>query len=207
MSTSLRLSAKDIHLWRGERHLLCGTSLAAMGGQLVQLAGPNGSGKTTMLRILAGLTRPEEGAVNWSANDAYNWRSARGRVAYLGHRDALDDSLSVIENVQYLIAMAGAGASEAAVQATLTSLNLEAQAQLPAKSLSAGQRRRTALARVFMSNKPAWLLDEPYTHLDEQGRSVLNQHIEAQLAGGGLVVLTTHEQTSLPRQPDMMVAL
>lgn len=207
MGTALKVTADNIHLWRGERHLLRGASFIADAGQLVQLTGANGSGKTTLLRVLAGLTRPEEGHVRWDCDDTLTWQGARGRIAFLGHKDALDDALSVEENIRYSVAMAGARVVNSVLKQTLANLNLEAQAALQAKALSAGQRRRTALARVFMSSMPAWLLDEPYTHLDEQGRGLLNRHIEAQLSGGGLVVLTTHEEGSLPRAPDLRVAL
>lgn len=207
MGAALEVFAENIHLWRGERHLLRGTSFTAVSGQLVQLAGANGSGKTTLLRVLAGLTRPEEGIVRWQCDDALGWNSARGRIGYLGHKEALDDALSVRENIRYSLAMAGERPAESELDDALASLNLKAQAGLAAKSLSAGQRRRTALARVFMSTMPAWLLDEPYTHLDEQGRGLLNRHLDAKLAGGGLVILTTHEEASLPRAPDLRVEL
>lgn len=207
MSPKLEVIAENIHLWRGERHLLRGTSLTAVGGQLVQLAGLNGSGKTTLLRVLAGLTRPEEGRVHWQCDDALPWNHARGRVAFLGHKAALDDALSVIENVRYSLAMTGDREPPSSLPETLSKLNLTDQANLAAKSLSAGQRRRTALARVFLCGLPVWLLDEPYTHLDDQGRELLNHHIEAKLAAGGLVILTTHEAASLPRAPDLRVSL
>lgn len=207
MRATLQLTAGDIHLWRGERHLLRGTSFAAGPGHLLQLAGRNGSGKTTLLRVLAGLTQPEEGHVRWHCDDANRWNVARGRVAYLGHKDALDDALSVSENIKYGLAMLGASEAASRLANTLASLNLGELADLPAKALSAGQRRRTALARVFLSGMPGWLLDEPYTHLDQQGRDVLNARIEDQLAGGGLVILTTHDEGFLPRAPDMKVSL
>ena len=207
MDAALRLIAEDVHLWRGERHLLRGISLTSGSGLLVQLSGANGSGKTTFLRVLAGLTQPEEGAVRWHSGTEADAQGGRGKVAFLGHKDALDDALSVEENIRYGLALLGVKHIDSRLAVMLDKLNLGPQAKLAARLLSAGQRRRTALARVFLSSMPAWLLDEPYTHLDRQGRSLLNQHIDAQLAAGGFVILTTHDEGSLPRAPDLRVEL
>ncbi len=208
MSVSPTLEVEHLHLWRGERHVLQGVSFCARPGELVHVTGPNGAGKTTLLRVLAGLAQAEEGSARWPQADRANPASnSHSSLAFLGHKDGLDDALTVRENLAYGLGLAGRAPADGQVEEILDGLNIQAIGGLPAKVLSAGQRRRTSLARIFLSGATTWLLDEPYTHLDAQGRHMLNGQIEDHLADLGVVILTTHEESLLPRAADLHVSL
>ncbi len=188
--------------------MLRGVNLALGAGELAHASGANGSGKTTLLRVLAGLTQAEEGEIRWQAGGKFAAAAEiYGDIAFLGHKDGLDDSLTVHENVFFGLGLAGRSQSAEVITSMLAELSLTEQADLPGKALSAGQRRRTALARVFLSAAPVWLLDEPYTHLDVAGWELLNHRIRQHLAGGGLVIMTTHDSKLLPRPADKVVKL
>lgn len=208
MHATLHLIVENIHLWRGERHVLRGISFEQHPGQLVRIAGANGAGKTTLLRVLAGLSLAEEGSLRWRGDaERTNSDSEHGAFSFLGHRDGLDDSLSTRENLVFSLRLTGCQPGAAEITTALDELSLTEQVDLQARVLSAGQRRRIGLARVFLSGAGAWLLDEPYTHLDVDGRRVLNQRLERHLGAGGLVVMSTHDAALLPRPADLEVAL
>lgn len=173
---------------RGERLIFRNLSLAIRPGAAVILTGPNGSGKTTLLRVLAGLIRPTAGRVLWQGEDALDDLAEHaGRVAYVGHQDAIKPGLTVLENLAFAAAV-----SRRPVAAALDCLRLTALAAVPGRQLSAGQKRRVALARLMLSNAPLWLLDEPTLGLDaasiERFGGMLADHRNA----GGMVVAATH---------------
>ena len=182
------IRADNISVMRGERLIFRNLSLAVRSGAAVILAGPNGSGKTTLLRVLAGLIRPAAGRVLWQGGRALNDLAENGqRVAYVGHQDAIKPGLTVTENLRFAAAVSGCP-----VDAALQCLRLMPLADLPARQLSAGQKRRLALSRLKLSNAPLWLLDEPTLGLDtasiEQFGGMLAEHRRA----GGMVVAATH---------------
>lgn len=156
------------------------------GGALL-LLGPNGAGKSTLLRVLAGLLRPDAGRVRWQGGEI------AGRVAFVGHQDAVKPGLTVRENLA-LHARLGTGDRQAA----LAAMGLDGLAGLPARMLSAGQRRRLALARLALSGAPVWLLDEPTLGLDAASVARLGGLLAAHRAGGGVVVAATHLDLPLP---------
>ncbi len=152
------------------------------------LTGPNGAGKSTLLRVLAGLRKPDSGQLLWHGESVFADRAAHAsQVAYLGHQDALKPGLTVTENLA-LFARAGQGDMQKALEA----MDLLPLANLPARLLSAGQKRRTALARVLLANAPLWLLDEPSLGLDTNAITLLGQALTAHRQQGGLVIATTH---------------
>ncbi|MEX2450660.1 MAG: heme ABC exporter ATP-binding protein CcmA [Rhodospirillales bacterium] len=177
---------------RGERAVFSGLDFALEAGQALVLQGPNGSGKSSLLRIMAGLLRPEAGGLTWDGDPVRDDPEAHGaRLHYLGHGNALKPALSVAENLRFWAALRG-GAGVPGVASALERFEIAHLADLPARFLSAGQRRRLALARVLAAPAPLWLLDEPANALDARATAILADVIGAHRAGGGMVVLATH---------------
>ncbi len=174
------LRATGIAAFRGERLVLEGVSLTVPAGGALLLLGPNGSGKSTLLRVLAGLKRPDAGTIEGSETPAY-----------LGHADAIKAGLTVSENLRFAAAGRPGGPA-------LQALGLETLADLPARMLSAGQRRRLALARLPLSRSPVWLLDEPTLGLDVASLGLLARLLANHRAAGGAVVTATHQDLDLP---------
>jgi heme exporter protein A len=203
------LEAKSIACERGERRLFADLSLALGPGGLARLLGPNGSGKTSLLRILAGLTRPAAGEVRWRGEPIGELAEEYGReLACVGHAPALKDELTVAENLAFAARLAGIAASGAQLEAALERVGMAARATLPARALSQGQKRRAALARLALPGAPAlWLLDEPFAALDEDGIGRVRELAEAHLARGGMLVLTSHQDVPIAAQSTQAVVL
>ena len=188
------LQAQGLVVFRGERLVLDGVDLECGAGGAVLLTGPNGAGKSTLLRVLAGLRTPDAGSLLWNGRAIADDPLAHaGRVAYLGHQDALKPGLTLEENLQ-LARILGGGDLDAA----LAAVDLAALRQLPARMLSAGQKRRAALARVLLLRASLWLLDEPSLGLDRHAVALLGDLLAAHRRSGGLVVATTHVPLPLP---------
>jgi heme exporter protein A len=191
------LSVRDLHLWRGTSHVLRGLSFEACAGEVWVLEGVNGSGKTSLLRVLAGLIWPEEGSVQWHIKSTSTAPDeGAGMFSYLAHESALHDDLSAIENVLSATQLRRV-CTEDEARAALQRLGVQADDRA-VRLFSAGQRRRIALARVLLSDAPVWLLDEPWTHLDMSGLLLFQQIIESKVMGGGLVMLSAHHGIDLP---------
>lgn len=186
------LRAEGLAAIRGERLVFRDVSFALPEGGALVLAGRNGAGKSTLLRLLAGLVRPDAGRLLWDDTDALADRTAHGtRVALLGHQDALKPGLTAAENLAFAAAL-----SALPVMAALAALGLQELADLPVRMLSAGQKRRLALARVSLSTAPLWLLDEPTLGLDDLAVERLGLLLARHRAAGGMIVAATH--VSLP---------
>ncbi len=185
MSEACVVRAEGLAAFRGERLVLEGISLSVAPHGALLLVGPNGSGKSTLLRVLAGLKRPDAGTLEWpGAGESVP-------VAYLGHADAIKPGLTVSENLRF----AAAGQPMAPA---LAALGLAALSDLPARMLSAGQRRRLALARLPLSRAALWLLDEPTLGLDTASLGLLADLLASHRAQGGAVVAATHQDMVLP---------
>ncbi|HEY1413001.1 MAG TPA: heme ABC exporter ATP-binding protein CcmA [Rhodopila sp.] len=188
------LAAEDVAVFRGEKLIFRDLSLRVAAGGALVLAGPNGSGKSTLLRLLAGLVRPAAGRLLWDGADALSDLADHGRrVAYLGHLDAVKPGLTVTENLHFSAAVSGRP-----ILAALEALGLAGLADLPARMLSAGQKRRLALSRLMLSAAPLWLLDEPTLGLDTASIERFGGLLAAHRAGGGIVVAATHVPLPLP---------
>ena len=191
-STDLR--ADNLTLTRGGRSVLSGLSLTAEPGDAILLTGQNGAGKTTLLRVLCGLMLPEAGQVMWSARAARH--SAPLVCAWLGHADGLKPAESVRAALKVSAALFGRG--EDAVDAALAAMKMDALDERPCGRLSRGQQRRAAIARVILSGRPVWLLDEPAGPLDTDGRALLAAAVASHRDQGGLVVAATHQVLDWP---------
>jgi len=192
MASSL-LEVADLACRRGGRKVFERLSFAVGPGELLALVGRNGSGKTTLLRALALLVRPESGSIHWRGADVRAEPEAwRGRLAWLGHLEGLKGDLTVAENLLAAERLRGAPPAEDRLDSALVAFDLPSLAARPVRTLSAGQRRRTALARVVLAQAPLWLLDEPLNALDAPAQSAFRAALQKHLAAGGLAIAATH---------------
>ena len=194
------LAAVDLACRRGDRILFTGLQFEVRAGQVVWLRGANGRGKTSLLRLLAGLSTPEAGHVAWGG-------VPQQRV-YIAHANALKEDLSVLESLRFLARLHGRGDSMAALVEALRLFGMASRRDAPVRTLSQGQRRRVALSRLALDTQPAvWILDEPFDALDTEGIASLNALLTEHAARGGSVVLTSHQALTLSQPEPAVVQL
>ncbi len=187
------IEVENLHVWRGERHVLRGVSFRLGRGMCLEVCGANGAGKTTLLRVLCGLVYPEEGRVLWKGrNVREDLRAFHAALAYLGHEPPLKADLTARENLHYWIGVRRA-LLRTELEAALTRVGARAWCERLVRTLSAGQRRRVALAGLALLPVPLWLLDEPTTNLDGEGRELVGKLIAEHLLRGGMVVAAVHQ--------------
>ena len=184
---------------RGGRTLFSDVNLALQPGQLLRVSGVNGAGKTSLLRMLCGLLAPAQGRVLWQGQPIASLRDEFNRqLVYVGHAAALKDDLSALENLQTAGVLGGSVSTDSDALAALAQAGLRGRERVPARTLSQGQRRRVALARLELSGtSKLWVLDEPFNALDNAAAAWLLALVSAQLARGGVVVLTSHQAVAL----------
>ncbi|HEX7811073.1 MAG TPA: cytochrome c biogenesis heme-transporting ATPase CcmA [Burkholderiales bacterium] len=194
------LEVTKIACVRGSRRLFDNLSFRLESQQALRVLGENGTGKTSLLRIVAGLASAEAGDVSWSGRRIGELgEDYRRQLVFLGHANGLKDDLTPLENLKQALALAGIDATLEAIRDSLQREGLGAAAELPVKVLSQGQKRRAALARLgFCAGKPLWVLDEPFAALDAAAVIRLAATIAGQLRRGGMVLLTTHQEVALP---------
>ena len=194
------LEVLDLSCRRGDRLLFSGLGFELPAHTLLHVRGRNGSGKTTLLRALCGLLRPDAGVIRWRGEpitelgDDYN-----REVLYFGHLNGIKADLTGFENLRVAVTLDQDAAADGAITAALARIGLAGFDDLPTRMLSQGQKKRVALARLILSKAPLWILDEPFTALDTDAVALLEQLIAEQVARGGAVVLTTHQEVALTR--------
>jgi len=184
----MRLEGRDVGCIRGGREVFCGLDFAAAAGEAVAVTGANGAGKTSLLRLIAGLLMPSGGSISLLGGDGD--LTLPEQTHYLGHRDALKPALSVAENLAFWSDFLGGGRPGA--PPALAAVGLDHLAHLPAAFLSAGQRRRLSMARLVAVPRPVWLLDEPTSALDATGQTLFAKLMTGHLDQGGLIIAATH---------------
>jgi heme exporter protein A len=198
LATNHTLSATNLVSVRGERLLFEKLSFALSNGTVLYLQGENGSGKTTLLRMLCGLTKPYDGNIVW-CNDNIDALAEEytQHVLYIGHLPGIKEDLNALENLAFSMALTSNDFDAAKATEVLKMLGLARCLHLPTRLLSQGQKRRVALARLWLQHLPIWILDEPFTALDVNAVNLLKQHIEAFANDGGIVVMTTHQEFTM----------
>jgi heme exporter protein A len=191
------LEAEKIHVWRGERHVLKGVSLRLAPAELVHISGPNGTGKTTLLRVIIGLLRPEQGEVHWQGRPIQRCRAEyQAALAYGAHEPALKGDLTALENLRFSVGLKRR-VTTAELNTALESTGVSACADLPARVLSAGQRRRVTMARILAMQASLWLLDEPFANLDAEGSVLVSDLLRTHVVSGGSALVVAHHELTL----------
>lgn len=198
-SSPAALEARAISCVRGERELFSGLHLQVFAGQCLHIRGENGVGKTSLLRLLTGLASPDSGEVLWNSHPIKKEASEyHSKLLFLGHRDALKEDLSAIENLRMYTAIDGIALSEQDAFSALWRFGLKGREDLPVNCLSAGQKKRVLMARMVTRRAQVWILDEPFNALDSHAAQELQGLIAEHLEGNGLVLLTSHQPLAIP---------
>jgi heme exporter protein A len=192
-SATQGLSLDRVHVWRGDRHVLKGVSLELGPRELLHISGPNGTGKTTLLRVACGLLRPEQGAVAWLGHPLGRVRSEfQCALAYAAHEPALKGDLTPVENLRYLVGLRRPITSSE-IRGALERTGVAACGDLPVRALSAGQRRRVVMARVLAARAALWMLDEPFTNMDTAGVELVSALLGEHVGRGGMALVVAHQ--------------
>lgn len=192
------LQGSNLVCVRGDRRLFKDVNFALEAGGIMRVTGPNGSGKTSLLRMLCGLSKPEHGEISWHGKSIHSLDGEYySDITYLGHLGGAKDDLTALENLRISSALAGTEISEQKAVDALQHIGLGGRELLPVKVLSQGQKKRVALARLLIGKTVLWILDEPLVALDTSAVEMIKEILEQHLAQGGMVVMTTHQEIDI----------
>ncbi len=192
------LEAENLECMRGDRSLFRHLSFSLQPGALLQLTGPNGSGKTSLLRMISGLLQPAQGQIRWQGNNIRSLGDEyHASLTYVGHRNGLKEELSSIENLRIAAGLTGVAVTREECRNVLGAMGLGDRDNLPVRLLSEGQKRRAALARLMICGTALWLLDEVFTALDKSAVAVVRNLIEEHLGSGGIAIIATHQELDI----------
>ena len=192
MPNSRVISAKNLSCVRGESALFDDVNFELSDGQCLHVTGPNGCGKTSLLRLISGINYSESGHIKWQGSEINNNALFRAECSYIAHKDGLKNELTAIENLRYYQNLDGPN-NELALDDALARMGILKCADLLAQQLSFGQRRRLAFARLLITQFPLWILDEPFTGIDTNGRELIESLCVDHLESGGLIIMTHHQ--------------
>ena len=208
MNTQPTLTFSKLGCSRGGRQLFRDVDCTLQSGRWLYVAGANGVGKTSLLRMVCGLAPTEAGEIAWNGKPIHSQRDAyRQDLCYLGHLNALQESMTVSENLCFIAALGGTAPDKVQINDVLTHFGVRGRGEQLVRHLSQGQKRRVALSRLALSQARLWVLDEPFVAMDEAGVRMLADLIAAHLAKGGMAVLTSHQQVPIGDVPAQMLEL
>jgi heme exporter protein A len=197
--STLVLEGRGLRCVRGEKQLFADLNVRVLSGNCLHVRGENGVGKTSLLRLLTGLSKPESGEVLWGDHSiSIDPLAYHRELLFLGHRDALKEDLTALENLQMYAALDDVSLAQESALAALWRFGLRGRENLSVNCLSAGQKRRVLMARMLTRQAKLWILDEPFNALDVQAVHELQNLIAEHISGGGLVVLTSHQEVNIP---------
>lgn len=196
--TDNRIEVSELSCIRNDLTLFRDLAFSVKTGEILQVRGANGSGKSSLLRILCGFLRSDSGEVRWNGDEIQQIRAEYlGQLCYLGHLHGIKDDLTVKENLAFSAILDGARHDRESLDGALEQMKLSSHLDFPARKLSAGQKRRLAICRFILTKARLWVLDEPFTALDDAGKTLVNELISAHTNKGGLCVVATHEALQL----------
>ena len=197
LASQRELTADNLVGVRGERLLFEKLSFKCSNGTVLYLQGANGTGKTTLLRMICGLAHPQAGSIHWCGENIHSLvEEYYKNILYIGHLPGIKEDLTALENLKFSLALSGTLFELSQATEVLKMLGLARGLNLPTRMLSQGQKRRVALARLWLQDLPLWVLDEPFTALDVAATELLKQKIESFANAGGMVIMTTHQEVS-----------
>lgn len=194
---ALNFSVTDVICWRNNRPLFASVNFTLHQGEAIHIQGPNGIGKSTLLRCLIGLARPQQGSIDWCNVSVYDNETFKQQLHFIGHKNAIKSSLTIIENLQLSPTNSGCAST---MHAALEHFGLLSKQQTMAQDLSAGQKQRLAWAKLMSSTALLWILDEPLAALDKESIDLVDQVMHQHLENGGIIIYTSHQQLPLLQQ-------